>query len=241
MSVIQHAPHNGRYGNQIIRSLATSIISKKHNLHVYYSMYNDINSLGIKLFSGTNKYNKTNKITDDNFFEILNKDNIDFNIDPNSNFFQTKEITNVIFNYLHENKNEILNANLYKNRYENNNDLFVHVRATDAEQWNPGNEYFTEAIQKVNFENIYIASDDFTSKIVINIKNKYPNAIFIDLNENQTIMFGSTCKHIVLSHGSFSAIIGYLGFYSNVYYPKYCRTKTMWFGDMFSIKDWIEV
>ena len=39
-------------------------------------------------------------------------------------------------------------------------------------------------------------------------------------NEIDTIQFGSTCKNIILSHGSFSAMIGNLSFYSNIYYPK---------------------
>ena len=47
----------------------------------------------------------------------------------------------------------------------------------------------------------------------------------------KTIQFGSTCKHIVLSHGSFSAMIGYLGFFSQVYYPnktpKWCPLGMM--------------
>lgn len=56
------------------------------------------------------------------------------------------------------------------------------------------------------------------------------------MDEIHTIQFASTCKHIVLSHGSFSAVIGYLAFFSNVYYPAY--GDTMWYGDMFSIDGW---
>ena len=61
----------------------------------------------------------------------------------------------------------------------------------------------------------------------------------IDYNEQLTIQFATTCKNIILSHGSFSAIIGYLSFYSTIYYPEYEINK-IWFGDMFSIDGWIK-
>ena len=52
------------------------------------------------------------------------------------------------------------------------------------------------------------------------IKEEYPDALLVVYNPYRTIQFGSTCKHILLSHGTFSAMIGYLAFYSkNIYYP----------------------
>lgn len=53
-------------------------------------------------------------------------------------------------------------------------------------------------------------------------------------DEINTIHFGSTCKHVILSHGSFSAVIGYLSFFSDIYYPDYSISQ-MWYGDMFSV------
>jgi len=41
------------------------------------------------------------------------------------------------------------------------------------------------------------------------------------------MLFASTCKYVVLSYGSFSAIIGYLSFFSHVYYKK-ISDKTAW-------------
>jgi hypothetical protein len=51
-------------------------------------------------------------------------------------------------------------------------------------------------------------------------------------------MFASSCKNVVLSNGTFSWLIGLLGFYSNVYYPK---IKTVWHGDIFVFPDWNEI
>ena len=76
--------------------------------------------------------------------------------------------------------------------------------------------------------------------IIKKIKEEYPNANLINCDEITTFQFGSTCKNIILSHASFSAIIGYLSFYSNVYYHKYEENK-IWYGDMFSINNWIEL
>ena len=63
---------NGRLCNQIIRNLCTSIIAEKQNLFVTYSSYDRITLLGIPLFIGTQKYDNTIMLTDDNFFSILN-------------------------------------------------------------------------------------------------------------------------------------------------------------------------
>jgi hypothetical protein len=76
--------------------------------------------------------------------------------------------------------------------------------------------------------------------MIYEIIQLYPSAKLIECNEITTFQFGSTCKHIVLSHGSFSATIGYLSFFSNVYYPEYESGK-IWYGDMFSINNWVKL
>lgn len=45
-------------------------------------------------------------------------------------------------------------------------------------------------------------------ELIKTLKTLYPSIIFIDKNPIETIQFGSTCKNIILSHGSFSAVIG---------------------------------
>ena len=235
-------PSNGRLCNQIFRNLCVNFLAKKHNLYVGYSSYNLIKSLGIDLYIGENKYTHIENLTDDNFFNILEKDNIDYNIDPNNNYFQTKDISYFLYNYLHsENiKENIMNMNVFNKRYNNNNDIFIHIRLTDASDFNSGVEYYLNLIKQIkNTEsNIYIASDDINHQIIKDIVCIYPNSVVLNYNEIKTIQFGSTCKNIILSQGSFSCIIGYLGFFSTIYYPKY---KKMWHGDIFSIEGWKEV
>jgi hypothetical protein len=64
--------------------------------------------------------------------------------------------------------------------------------------------------------------------------NKYKLKIIKD-TEVKTIMFGSTCKNIILSNGTFSWLVGLLGFYSNIYYP---QIKNKWHGDIFVFPEW---
>lgn len=231
----------GRLGNQIIRNLAVSLIAEKHNLNVDYNNKASIDDkLGISLFSGSNVHKSCIQLNDHNYFEIHNCDELTHNLDPTGHYFQTKEIINFLHNHLHSDtvKSNIIKKNPFKQRYNANNDLYLHVRLADAACWNPGIDYYLNAIKNISHARVYISTDDANHQTVQTLL-KLPNSTLINCNEIYSIQFGSTCKHVVLSHGSFSAIIGYIYYFSTIYYPKYDLTK-MWHGDMFSIHDWIE-
>jgi len=233
----------GRLGNQIIRNLAVSFIAKKHNLYVNYYNSNLISELGINLYSGNNIYNDFKELTEDNYFDVYNESNLNYNLIFKCVWLQSKEITNNIYNYLHSDiiKSTIIEKNIFKERYNNNNDLFINIRLGDVAHINPGIDYYLNAIKKINNYNfIYISTDDQNHYIIKKIIEEYPNTFINNMDEIRTLQFGSTCKNIILSRGSFSAVIGYLAFYSNVYYPKYDKNK-IWYGDMFSINNWIEL
>jgi hypothetical protein len=231
----------GRFGNRFIRNLAVHFLAKKYNLKVNYCDKELINRLGIELYSGTEEYANTLELTDNNYFDIYNCDNLNYNLNPNglypNGYFQTMEITNFLYNYLRRDEimSNIIKTNPYKERYNNNNDIYIHVRLTDVEEKNPGITYYTNAIKNLTFDNIYISSDDLNHNIIMKLKELYPCSQLIELDEIFTMQLASTCKHIILSHGSFSAVIGYLSFYSNIYYPEHMWDK-IWYGDMFSIK-----
>jgi len=230
----------GRLGNQIIRNLATSIICEKNDLYCdYKNSYEKIKDLGINLFIGKNKYNNNINITEDNYISLL-ETNITSNIIVKDNYLQTKEICDKICNYLHTDsiKTIIINKNPFKERNNNNNDLFIHIRLTDTAYLNPGIDYYINTMLTIEFNDLYVSTDDVNHEIIKQILQLYPKTQVINYDEIKTIQFGSTCKNIILSHGSFSAIIGYLSFYSVIYYPNYNRTSHMWFGDMFSIDGW---
>jgi len=219
---------NGRLCNQIIRNLSLSILAKKYDLYVKYSNYDNINNkLGIELFIGNKKYDKTIIINNDNYMNYFNN-----NIENNSNLdfmkahFQSEEISSILNNHLRNNMKNIINKNPYKERYKNNNDIFLHIRLDDAKKYNMGIDYYLHCIKLLEYDNIYIASDNFNDELIEKIKTLYPEVIFFNKNPIETIQFGSTCKNIILSHGTFSAVIGYLGFFSNIYFmnknPGWC-------------------
>ena len=240
---------NGRLGNQIIRNLAVSLIAEKYDLKVNYYNKDIINKLGIDLFSGNKSYQSINVLNDENYFAVYNCGNLNYNLNPNDSYFQTKDISTFIYNYLHMDiiKSSIIEKNPFKTRYNTNNDICIHIRLTDAAGWNPGVNYYLNTIKSINFDNLYITTDDKHHYIIKTIIGIYPKANVIEYDEITTFQFASTCKHIILSHGSFSAIIGYLSFFSKVYYPEYehpgyiDHSKKIWYGDMFTINDWIKM
>lgn len=208
----------GRFGNKIIRSIATSIFCSKHDLYIHYEYKEEIEKIGIKLYVGKKKYNETNELNDNNYFVLINKDTLHYNVVTNG-YFQTKNISDKIHKYLNTEKisKEIMTKNNYKNRYNNNNDCFIHIRLGDVSKYNPGFEYYDNILSKINYDKLYISSDTLHHTIIKNISSKYKNVILYENDLTDIMLFASTCKYVVLSYGTFSAIIGYLSYYSQVY------------------------
>tara|TARA_Y100000768_G_scaffold388754_1_gene386851 strand:- start:3068 stop:3817 length:750 start_codon:yes stop_codon:yes gene_type:complete len=235
------ACNHGRLCNHVIRNLALSILAEKYDLYVNeYSYFDDINNkLGIELFVGNNKYDKTVKIITENYMNYINN-----NIEKNANFnlfgfFQSEEITNILYSHLKNKMENIIDKNPYKERYNNNNDVFLHIRLTDQNRFHIKIDYYIHCLNLLKYDKIYIGSNNFNADLIKEMKTLYPNIIFFKEGPIESIQFGSTCKNIILSHGSFSAVIGYLGFFSNVYFlnkkPGWCPL------DLFTNKGFIPI
>jgi hypothetical protein len=232
-------PPAGRLGNQIIRNIAVSLLAEKSDLHVSYSSHEQISQLGIDLFCGTKHHDTCMELTDVNYILVYDQPFITRHFGNIWAFFQTKEISSIIYQYLHSNtvKASIMNKNPFANRYKNNNDACVHIRLGDIAHFNPGLAYYQKTLSSLTFDKLYITTDQKDHDTIQQLISLYPNASIIEYDEIQTFQFASTCKHIILSHGSFSAVIGYLSYFSDIYYPEYESDK-MWYGDMFSIPGW---
>jgi hypothetical protein len=243
MSFTTGGINNGRLGNQIIRNLAFSFIAKKFNMKVNYYNYELIKKLGICMYIGDTTFDNVIELSDDNYFMIYNSESLNSNLDPNKYYFQSKNIIKLIYDHLHteEVKQNIINKNPFKNRYNTNNDLFIHIRLGDVEQYTSGLAYYLNTIKLISFDNIYIASDSPNHDIIQSIIKLYPNAKIINYDEINTIQFGSTCKNIILSRGTFSAIIGYLAYFSTIYIPEHVNGKTWYSEDTHLINGWITV
>ena len=72
---------------------------------------------------------------------------------------------------------------------------------------------------KLDFNNGYISSDSIQNETCKYFIKKY-NLNIVNYNEVKTIMFGSTCNNIILSGGTFSWLIGFFAFYSEVIYSE---------------------
>ena len=230
---------NGRFGNQLIRNIAVHFIARKHHLKVKYSSHDRIEQLGIDLFSGDKSYPDTDTLNETNYLDVLNADTFSHNVEPNNAYFQTKESTRMIDDFFREKQTQesIIQSNPFRDRYDTNNDCFMHIRLGDVTHLTPGVHYYLTALSQFDFDHLFIASDSPNHRMVNEIREKYPKSTIVTLNEVMTIQFGSTCRHLILSNGSFSAVIGYLGFWSSVYHPEY-YPENAWHGDLFSIDGW---
>jgi hypothetical protein len=237
---------NGRFCNHFIRNICISMIARKFDLITTYSYEDEMKSLGIQLYSGSKKYARNIYVNDINFLHYLN---IERSVNENfilkaHTYFQTREISNVLHRYLQfpEIRDPIIRANKFSDRYNTNNDIFIHIRLGDVSLYNPGFAYYDKAIQMLAYKKpsyVYISSDTIDHPICTMLISKY-SAKIINYDYIDTLKFASTCKYLILSHGSFSATIGNLGFYSEVYYPRYDPRK-IWFGDMFTGNGWNEI
>jgi hypothetical protein len=232
----------GRFANHFFRNLASHFLAINNNLKFDYSYSREFFNLGIDLYKGGSQtYNENILITDDDFFDFI-KNNTRFNknvILSENLYAQTKDFSLYIRDYFSadEQKNKIIEKNLFKNFYKNNNDVFIHVRLGDMVNVNPGYVYYDKVLSQLQFEKGYISSDLITHPLCIELIKKYKLTEIND-TEVKTIMFASTCKNIVLSNGTFSWLIGLMGFYSTIYYPK---IKTIWHGDIFVFPEWNEI
>lgn len=241
--MLEYRIQGARFGNYFFINTVLSFLSKKNNLKVKYEFEEQCKDLGVELFFGDKETNeKTVIIHNDNFLDyIMNNEiitNYCFKIQKDT-YFQTKPFC-LFLKKLYEKeeiRNKIIHKNQFNIRYNNNNDLFVHIRLGDVTHLTPGYEYYDYVIGRIQFTNGYISSDSIHNKIVTDLVTKYKLKV-IQTNEVDTIKFASTCKHLILSHGTFSWLIGFLGFYSNVFYPK---IQTQWHGDIFTFPEWNEV
>jgi hypothetical protein len=231
----------GRFGNHVIRNLYASFLAETGEIAFIYSYDEEMKQLGIPLFrTGTKVYEKTAIIRDEFFTDLLDKP-VDYNIFVDWCSAQNHKFALRLYNFFRnpEVQTSIMNANKYKARYNSNNDVYVHVRLDDATQCNPGYDYYDAAIGATGAAGGYISSDSPTHPTVIVLAAKYNLQLF-EGQEVETIMMASSCKHLVLSHGTFSWLMGALGFFSAVKIP-HPRFLKQWCGPIFDMPGWCVV
>ena len=169
--------HCGRFGNLFFTGVALHFIAKTNDLQCRYKEYDAFVQLGFTFYSGSKVYNETIPLTDDNFFSLLETP-IYKNISIRNNVWcQTKEFAFYIEKYINEptQKQLIIHANPFSQRYGNNNDICIHVRLGDivSREFNQPFEYYDGILKHISFENGYICSDSIDHDICTRLINKY--------------------------------------------------------------------
>jgi len=217
--------------------MAVHFVARKYKLRAEYYQDDEFLRLGIHLYKDGNvSAHITNRdMNEDTIMDILTNETEECGIQYVFGYYQTRAFA--LYLKQHMDWDSILHTNMYKERYNTNNDVFVHVRLGDVNHLNPGFQYYDSVLRDLRFQNGYITSDSPGHPIVQSLIQTYKLTL-MHTNEIETIMFGSTCKHIVLSHGTFSWLIGFLGIYSTIYFP---TIKKPWHGDIFVFPEWNEV
>lgn len=242
----------GRFANQFFRNVASHFIAKKNDIQFNYSCEKELDDLGFSLYKeGKNTYETDNTISIQEH-EIMDYiENPEKMIHSNiimTGYYQIKDLCFYLKKYFMDNeerRQQIMEKNPYQSRYNQNDDLFIHVRLGDIIQngWNHSFDYYDSLMddiyKKYPIQKGYISSDSLEHEICQRLIEKYNLTVFND-DEVHTIQFGSSCKYIVLSNGTFSWLIGFLGFFSTIYYPD-PTMKPIWHGDIFVFPEWNKV
>jgi hypothetical protein len=239
---------NGRFGNQFFRNMVGYLLSKKYDKQCIFQECEDFNKLGIYFKSKNVDISDISKkknvyITEENIINFLKEDVVfDYNIFFNNVYCQSKYVSQLIYDLFNNKNNKlhlsVINNNKFKYNYNNNDDVFIHIRLGDIipfiESRCPPIQYYENILDNLEYKNGYIASDSIDHDMCKKLIFKY-NLKIINYDKIETILFGSTFKNVILSTGTFSWLIGILSFYSsNIYY--YNPAKIIeWYGPIFEI------
>tara|TARA_A100001015_G_scaffold285710_1_gene353565 strand:- start:1113 stop:1946 length:834 start_codon:yes stop_codon:yes gene_type:complete len=232
----------GRLGNQFMRNFIIYYLVKKYNFKISakYSDEDKFIALGLPFVNQDNNIKcDKEEILSINALESIKKltklSDIKLNWGTKyylsgRSYFQSRKYAKFILHQFNKKNNIMIKGyckkNKYKKRFQRNNDLFIHVRSGNFFRKNPPTipkiDYYDYILEKLKdqYENIYVCSDDPNDSIVRSLVTNY-GAKVPEINNNMidTILFGSTCKHVVLSSGSFSFMIGLFSYFSeNVFY-----------------------
>ena len=242
--------HRARFGNLFFLNMVGHLISERNNLKLEYKYEKQFSELGVIFHRGAKTYDEDLVLNDNSFLDIIYENNetpIEKNIVfTNEMWCQSKDFCFLLAQYFKNptRREGVMSNNFFKSRYNSdntiyNNDLYVHVRLADAKQYNylPF-EYYDKILSQITFDRGYISSDALQDDICNRLIKKYALHAIHD-SPVRTLMFGSTCRHVVLSGGAFSWLVGFFGFFSDIYCPS--ERRGVWYGNIFVFQDWKKI
>jgi hypothetical protein len=238
----------GRFANHFLRNMGFHFIAEKADIAVSYGFNDEFKRMGINFHSGSRTMQPggpTVVIDDNTFLDVMKVDSVqlkrhNFVYRMYQSYFQKAEFCKILYEHFRTQavKDSVIAANPHAARYGSNKDVFVHIRLDDVTERNPGFHYYDSVLSKLEFTKGYISSDTIDHSICKDLITKY-NLTIIDKSPEETVQFASTCRHLILSHGTFSWLMALLGYNAdNVYYPK---IKQAWHGDIFVLPGMTEV
>jgi hypothetical protein len=226
-----YVTYQARLGNNLFQYSLAKILSKKYDQLIDNPFDNTIIDTTTQIGRSTN-FPKGFSITDDTFADIDNNELLHCNIHING-FFQNRKMIQLLEE----------NLNLFNNNYDYIDGLFVHVRLgdllVDDPKRIPTYEYYADTISD-NKKNInYISTDSKDHPMVLKLIENFNLTLYDDTPEN-TIKFASRFTHKILSFGTFSWWIGFLGCNNKIFCPDQSRYPR-WHGNIYPIREWITI
>lgn len=234
----------GRLANRFFGNVVYSLLSKKYKVVARYSREEELNAMGFEFHheptEDLTKRDIVVELSNDNIVEYIKGeypvDRIQFRM-VNDTYYQTPAVCHLFKDIFSDPviRQRLRDYNPFRARYGTNRDVFVHVRLGDITSHAPTLAYFERALATVPYNTGYIASDSPHHPLVRALVEKY-NLHFVNGPPHQIVQFANTCKYLVLSHGTFSWMMGFFAFDAErIQYPV---IKQKWHGDIFVFPEW---
>tara|TARA_R100000234_G_C5001139_1_gene180369 strand:+ start:756 stop:1532 length:777 start_codon:yes stop_codon:yes gene_type:complete len=245
--------YKGRFGNRLFQHFVAVILSENYGQTVANPLFTSINNKNTNHWYNEHfhhRFSINSSQEDDLYLDCIDKKQfakVDDKIfkgfltgrnKSRSNFFlngffQAKEV----INKFNENKSKLFN-NL--GEQEPIEGTYIHLRLGDILN-TPGKycelEYYKKALEQTDLKGeLVLSSDSPEHDFVKTLISEY-NFKFLDLKEQETILTASRFTNKILSLGTFSWWIGFLGNQDNVICPD-VDDYIKWHGNIFPFLNW---